>query len=703
MAVLLTALPPWGGLRTARGHLPLVAMDVHADVAGLFAATRVRQTFANPFDDAIEATYIFPLPDRAGVTRFVATLGGRRVEGILKERQAARDDYDEAIAAGRRAALLEEERPGVFTARVGNLLPGEGAEVELELTGPVPYDSGEATYRFPLVVAPRYVPGAAQDGTPGGDGTAVDADLVPDASRVRPPVLLPGQPNPVRLSLELTIDPPGLEVSDLRSTLHAATVEHDPRRVVLQPGERLDRDVVVRFRLAGAATRTAALVDGDGTFAVTVVPPEGDGSGGRAPLDVAVVLDRSGSMAGWKMVAARRAAARIVDALTAADRVAVVAFDDRIDRPERLGRGLAPATDHNRFAAVEFLSRVEARGGTDVHTAMEDAARQLAAGGHGGVLVLVTDGQVAHEDHVLGTLGPFLGSVRVFTVGIDRAVNAGFLRRVAEVTGGRAELVESEDRLDEAMTRIHRAVRPPLLQAVEIQAEGLAPGTLTPARPPDVFAGAPAVISGRGRPDLITLTGRQPDGTPWTQTVVPCAVDNPAVRTVWARAYVRQLEDRYAVAGSPELAAGIVKASLTYGVLSRFTAFVAVDPSDPTSSTSPRPVVQPVEPPSMWPVARLTMQPFAGGPATAAPPAPPPVPPQERLRELLERLSETTRRRTVARELDRIAAELPEGDLRDAVTRLAAVLRSPAPWDQVVTAVEKVRLLLGPARAPFWT
>ncbi|MGH9280210.1 MAG: VIT domain-containing protein, partial [Acidimicrobiales bacterium] len=82
---LPTELPPWGGLKTERGHLPLVAMDVHADVAGLFATTRVRQEFRNPFDDAIEATYIFPLPDRAGVTRFVATFGGRRIEGVLKE------------------------------------------------------------------------------------------------------------------------------------------------------------------------------------------------------------------------------------------------------------------------------------------------------------------------------------------------------------------------------------------------------------------------------------------------------------------------------------------------------------------------------------------------------------------------------------------------------------------------------------------
>ncbi len=214
---------PLGGLSTARGHLPLIAMDVAAHVTGLVATTRVTQTFVNTLDEAIEATYVFPLPDRAAVTTFVATLADRRIVGVLKERQQAREDYDAAIAAGQRAALLEEDRPGVFSAKVGNLRPGETAVVELTLAGPLPYDDDEATFRFPLVVAPRYIPGLPLPGTGVGDGTAVDTDLVPDASRISPPVLLPGHPNPVRLSIEVVVDPAGLALSDLRSSLHAVT------------------------------------------------------------------------------------------------------------------------------------------------------------------------------------------------------------------------------------------------------------------------------------------------------------------------------------------------------------------------------------------------------------------------------------------------------------------------------------------------
>src|SRR5262249_60760851 len=132
----------------------------------------------------IAATYILPLPDRAAVHRFRMEVAGRVVEGVVEERGAAREQYDQAIAAGHRAAITEEERAGVFTLRVGNLMPGEAATVRLSLVGPLPVDDGEVTFRFPLVVAPRYMPGRAVGGEQAGLGAALDTSLVPDAPRL---------------------------------------------------------------------------------------------------------------------------------------------------------------------------------------------------------------------------------------------------------------------------------------------------------------------------------------------------------------------------------------------------------------------------------------------------------------------------------------------------------------------------------------
>ena len=182
---------PLGMMTCDRGWLPLTAVDISATVHGLDVSSTIRQAFHNPFADPIEAVYVHPLPDRAAVVGFVITIGDRRIEGTLEERGEARARYDEALADGHRAAITEEERPDVFTTRVGNLLPGDRADVVLELVQPLPVADDHATFQFPLVVAPRYIPGQPIDGPPVGAGTAADTDTVPDASRVTPPVLLP--------------------------------------------------------------------------------------------------------------------------------------------------------------------------------------------------------------------------------------------------------------------------------------------------------------------------------------------------------------------------------------------------------------------------------------------------------------------------------------------------------------------------------
>jgi Ca-activated chloride channel family protein len=623
-----------GAVATSRGNLPLDAVDIRAAIAGTSASVELTQGFRNPFDVPVEATYIFPLPDRAAVTAMRMECAGHVVEATLKERSQAREDYDRAIAEGRRAAIAEEDRPDVFTMRAGNIAPGERVTVRLTLAQPLPYQDGEVTFRFPLVVAPRYIPGSPLGGTPAGDGVAADTDAVPDASRITPPVLLPGFPNPVRLTISVDIDPAGLPLAGVRCSLHATAEEAGTggRTIVrLRPGERLDRDFILRLAVAGRERVATSLVltpdpgedSEQGTFTLTLLPPDGDG--GRRPRDVALVLDRSGSMHGWKMVAARRAAARIVDTLTSADRFAVLCFSTAIEQWPDLTDGLAEATDRNRFRAVEQLARTDAGGGTQMLEPLERAVRLLtgaadpeaagepaADGSRDRVLVLVTDGQVGNEDQILHRIGPLLtGVVRVHVVGIDQAVNAGFLSRLAGAGRGRCELVESEDRLDEAAARVHRRIGAPLATALALAADGLqiVPGTTAPSLLPDLFPDGPVTVAGRwrGRPGgTITVRGTTADGAPFEKKVLAAAGGNQASTANWARVHLRDLEDRYAsLAGHDSAELGrleqqITDVSLRYGVLCRFTAFVAADSRVVTDGGAPHRVTQPVELPAGW-------------------------------------------------------------------------------------------------------
>jgi Ca-activated chloride channel homolog len=624
-----------GAITTGRGNLPLEAIEVDATLTGLVARVALTQTFGNRFDQPLEASYIFPLPDRAAVTEFRMEVGERVVEGVLKERGQARADYDSAVREGRRASIAEEERPGVFTMRVGNLLPGERVTVRLVMTGPLPWDEGEATFRFPLVVAPRYIPGTPLEGEPVGSGTEPDTDAVPDASRITPPVLLPGFPNPVDLSIRVKIDPAGLELGAVRSSLHTVVEEERDgiRTVRAEPGERANRDFVLRLQTGSSAVSTALTAaedseGGRGTFALTLLPPVG--ADAVLPRDLVFVLDRSGSMGGWKMVAARRAVARMVDSLTGRDRFALLAFDNVIEASPADGNGLQPATDHARFQAVEFLSRLEARGGTEMAAPLTRAL-DLLGGPAGGEpagrdlgLVLVTDGQVGNEDQLLRLLAPRLGGVRVYTVGVDTAVNEGFLKRLAGLGGGACELVESEDRLDTVMERVHRRIGAPVLTGLELEPAGLDVdrASLAPRQLADLFAGSPLVVSGRFEGDpggAIVVRGRDAAGRPWSATVPVTRGGSPALTATWARAHLRDLEDRYATDPSPdrELERRIVETSLRFGVLCRFTAFVAADVEVVNEGGVVHRVLQPVEAPAGWAMFEQAGLAFAAMPAAS--------------------------------------------------------------------------------------
>jgi Ca-activated chloride channel family protein len=629
----------FGALRTDKGTLPLVAMEVDARVAGVIASIELAQAFVNTTGSAIEATYIFPLPDRAAVHKFRMEVAGRVIDGVVEERGAAREQYDEAIAQGHRAAITEEERPGVFTLRVGNLMPGETAVINLSLVGPLPIDDGEVTFRFPLVVAPRYIPGAQLGGDQAGLGSAGDTNLVPDASRISPPVLLQGCPNPVRLGIRVHLE--DHDVREIASSLHAVTTsKRDALVVEIQPGEKLNRDFILRWHIDGAALRSSLVCADDadgrgGTFMLTLVPPSTLAMAAK-PRDVVFVIDRSGSMGGWKMVAARRAAARMIDSLTSRDRFCAIAFDNVTDlMPDG---NLVDATDRNRYRAVEELAKVEARGGTELEAPLRLAAKMLA-GGHldrERVIVLVIDGQVGNEDHILRELAPSLKGIKMFTLGIDQAVNAAFLKRLASAGGGLCELVESEDRLDAVMSKVHRRIGTPIATELALRGAGLEVdhATIAPKKLPDVYAGAPVTILGRYRQRAAAGAGVEIEGAslgdPMRQTIVRHADAGPAawLAASWARAAIRDREDLYATGVRNGLEHEIVTLSKTYSVLSRFTAFLAIDRSEVANTTGVlRPIVQEVEAPAGWGGGAQAQHRSMPPPPMMSQPMPPPMGP----------------------------------------------------------------------------
>lgn len=253
----------------------------------------------------VEGRYIFPLPDTAAVNRMRLRVGDRFIEGQARERREAQRAFAAAAASGRRAALVEQERPNIFTTSVANIPPGGTVIVELEYQQAVSYCDGRFSLRFPMVVGPRYIPG--EPVVADGDGASLSTTVVPDAGRISPPVRHPadGPVNPVRLSVELE---PGFPLAGVESPYHAvAVVQQDETRYRIALAEGpvpADRDFVLQWRpRPGAEPRTALFSEPDaagtgGYGLVQILPPFGDDSPAPPPREMVLVIDVSGSMHG---------------------------------------------------------------------------------------------------------------------------------------------------------------------------------------------------------------------------------------------------------------------------------------------------------------------------------------------------------------------------------------------------------------------
>jgi len=140
---------------------PLKHTDVKAQISGFLSRVTINQEFENPFKEKIEAVYTFPLPQNAAVDDMTMVVGDRTVRGKIMRREEAEAVYEAAKNNGQTASLLNQERPNIFTQSVANIMPGEQIKITISYVETLKYEDGAYEFMFPMVVAPRYVPGTS--------------------------------------------------------------------------------------------------------------------------------------------------------------------------------------------------------------------------------------------------------------------------------------------------------------------------------------------------------------------------------------------------------------------------------------------------------------------------------------------------------------------------------------------------------------
>ncbi len=410
-------------------------IQVHTEMRDTLSLTSITQSYRNPSTENMEVVYTFPLPLDAVLLEVTVTLGEKTLQGTVLPKQEAENNYEEAITDGDAPVMLQNTQPGIYTMNVGNLLPGEKAQIRIRYGMFHRWQRDTLRYHLPTTIAPRY-------------GSAAKAGLAPHQE---PETSLLAE-NLFAFDLVITGSMAGMSITSPSHEITVARKETGEESVIglARNAAFMDRDLIIAIKKAHQGAATARMEkDGDHYIVWGSFQPQFAIKEELTPRSIKIVVDCSGSMSGDSIAQAREALLRILDELRPQDWFNIVAF----------GSSATPLFDAQTKAdskavahARGFLKNMDANmGGTEIGQAIEMAARFHCPEQIQQDILLITDGEVWGWEEVVANA--LEGGHRFFTVGVGCAVSEAFVKTLAERTGGACELVSPNENMAD---RIHR-------------------------------------------------------------------------------------------------------------------------------------------------------------------------------------------------------------------------------------------------------
>lgn len=598
-----------GGTGKQLGKCPLKKTEVNARISGYMSRVTVKQVFHNPFKEKIEAVYTFPLSETGAVDDMKMTVGKRVIRGLIKKREEARQIYETARAAGHVASLLDQERPNIFTQSVANIMPGESVEVTIQYVDLLAFEAGRFSFAFPTVVGPRFNPGTPQGKT--GTGWSNDTTGVPDASLITPPVAEGRAGHDI--SIAVSIDA-GVPISGITSKLHDVKVNQQNQShasvELVNKATIPNKDFVLTWDVSGDSLKSGYLAhrpdkNKPGYFTLMILPPRRVKPEHIQPKEMVYVIDCSGSQSGFPLEKAKETMRYAIDHMNPDDTFQIIAFNNGatklFDAPERV-------SDQMKQRALKFIAQLQARGGTWMAPAVEEACRIPADKNRLRIVTFMTDGYVGNDFEIIGMVKKYRDKSRWFPFGTGNSVNRFLIDSMAKEGGGEPEYVLLNSRAEDVGKKFYDRISSPVLTDVKLAFDGLEVKEVFPHKVEDVWAERPLYVKGRYyKPGAgtVTISGFS-GGKPYEQKLKvnfpEVNSDNGVIGSIWARAKVdRLMSEDWAGAQTrttnQELKDEIVKVALAHHIMTQYTSFVAVEEKSTTDGKPPRLVPVEVEMP----------------------------------------------------------------------------------------------------------
>jgi Ca-activated chloride channel family protein len=560
-----------------RPPVDLTAVDLHAEIDGQVATTVVKLTLSNPGGRPAEAQVLMPVPQGATVRQFV--LEGLGEEGIaqIMAKDEARRIYRQIVSKLRDPGLLEFAGQGLMKSSVFPVPAGGTQVVSLTYEQILPADGDRIDYVFPR--------SSERSGVTWMMSALIEAER-PIATVYSPTHdLVTERISPTKVRVKVPASAASAAGSLSISTL-------------LEAADGLTASLIAYPDPEEAGAGYFLLLAG--------LPPVAPEDAKPVKREVTLVIDRSGSMRGEKIEQAREAALQVLSGLEDGEAFNIIDYSDSI---ESFAAAPVIKSDETMRQASAYLESLKATGGTNIHDALLEALRPEPREGYLPMVLFLTDGLptvgVRSESAIREAVaGSNAHQRRIFTFGVGFDVNAPLLTNIASTSRATTTFVLPDEDVEAKVGHVFKRLSGPVLAAPELTSVGMRqlPASrireVMPCAMPDLFEGDQLVVLGRYTPgdDLVLkLTGeyfgKEREFTFEFDTSKATA-KNGYVPRLWASRKIGALINEIRQAGAngqmpgeepalsdahlKELVDEIVRLSIRWGILTEYTAFLAV-------------------------------------------------------------------------------------------------------------------------------
>ena len=530
---------------------------VKIDVRDQVANVRIDQAFRNTSRGLLEVTYVFPIPVGASLGDFSMIVDGKEIKGEVMSAAEARRIYEDIVRRKRDPALLEYVGQGMFRTRVFPIPPGAGREVVMTYSQVLKKDNELVELLYPLSTE-KYSHHNLRE-------CSIDVSIQS------------GQPIKAVYS-------PTHDIRVTRPNDHRAMCSYSVRNV------KPDRDFQLFYQLSpepvGASIVAYKPSLGKAGFFLLLASASVElGKEDIQPKNFIFVLDRSGSMSGKKIDQGKAALRFVLGSLNASDRFGLVSYNSSVDVFQDR---LSEYTPQTRDAAIDYVGKLSATGGTNILEALQRALAMAEAGSRPNIIVFLTDGlptvgETNPARIVQGVTKANTRRTRIFTFGVGYDVNTKLLGKVADDNRGYAEYVRPNESIEVKVSALYGKVQNPVVTDLSLSLPGIKVFDVFPRRLPDLFKGSQLIVLGRyeggGRVPVCLSGTRRGRSCKFVYDLsLPRMTERAElafVARLWASQKIGYLLDQIRLHGrSNEVVKEIVDLATDYGIVTEYTSFL---------------------------------------------------------------------------------------------------------------------------------